>query len=698
MIEKAYMKRRTTVAALAAWTMLPQAIFLAAVLTLPSPGAAAAESLSLTNPIAISRAQTNVPSPWKLLAPLPVPRHDLQLVAWQGKLMAISGANDLTVSNVDCYNPATHAWSPQAPIPDRRGWFGAALLDNRIYCIGGKRIRAAPERRDSGDASPYEYRASLNIYDPAADRWSVGPPMRDPRAGCQAVALDGKLYVIGGSSPKFGFLDRVEIYDPATNAWMDGTALPDSREDLGAAATGGKLYAIGGVKHSVRGDVFIFDPKAGRWTTGAPMPTPRRSFAIVAEGPRLWCLGGVPAGGGYTNVVEIYDTLANEWSTGPALPQAKAWSGAAVLGALLYMVGGANQNAASKQYVWLGDVHALPLRRTNEIAITWWGNMSVEVNLGEVNLVFDPYIKPAEPRFQYIFVSHPHYDHCHEPTLRQLVPPGSPIEMLFAARGCFYASRVDGPNNWSDTPLSDLGFVRHGKARTLYPTYNDTVNSHIKKGELFDGPTEFTTGRIRVETFRSHEDPAPKKTSSGDTGALTGSFPNLGFLVTDLKTGRSFAHTGDIWNAYPEMEKMRGKVDVLFYPLGKLGIAEKTKMMDYIRPKIAIPTHYRLLEPDFPIPPLYLTDMPNMSDAEICKSEETIRKASLGNWYLSPADPHAEIATQREAFQGLTRVVELKAGTRYVLPANLDEFQGSTSGMAPRSADAESKDAKHTDR
>jgi len=43
------MKRRTTITGLAAWTMLPKAIFLAAALTLPSPGATAAKSLSLTN-------------------------------------------------------------------------------------------------------------------------------------------------------------------------------------------------------------------------------------------------------------------------------------------------------------------------------------------------------------------------------------------------------------------------------------------------------------------------------------------------------------------------------------------------------------------------------------------------------------------------------------------------------------------------
>ena len=298
------------------------------------------------------------PPAWAPLAPLPVPRHDLQLVACRGKLIAISGAADLTVPNVDRYDPAKDVWTPLAPIPDRRGWFGAALLAGKIYCIGGKRIRTAQEKRDSGDARPYEYRSSLNIYDPDADRWSAGPPMRAARAGCRAAALDGKLYVIGGSEQDRGFLDRVEIYDPAANAWQAGPPIPAGREAMGLATAEGKLYAIGGVRHSVRGDVYIFDPGAGRWTAGAPMPTPRRSFAIVADGPRLWCIGGVGARG-YSSQAEVYDTRANRWSAGPPHPQAKAWMGAAMLAGRLYTVGGANQDEARKRYNWLGDVHRL---------------------------------------------------------------------------------------------------------------------------------------------------------------------------------------------------------------------------------------------------------------------------------------------------------------------------------------------------
>ena len=302
----------------------------------------------------------------------------------------------------------------------------------------------------------------------------------------------------------------------------------------------------------------------------------------------------------------------------------------------------------------------------DEIAVTWWGCMSVEVNVGDVSLVFDPYVKPDEPRFDYVFCSHDHYDHCHEKTLRKLIVPHSDrFKMLFAARGCFYASRIDGPNNWGNTLLSDLAFVPREKCIALYPKYGDSVS--------FGGPNEVVVGRLRVEGFRSHEDPQPGPMYRGKYVELSGPWPNMGYLVTDTVTGRSFAHTGDIWNAYPEMKRMRENVDVLFYPLGKLQLEEKIKMMDYIRPTIAIPTHYRILEPDFPIPADYLAIM---KEEDVYKDDETTRKACLGHWYPSPKDPPKEIADQREKLKPFTRVIELKGGVRYVLPDDLATFEG----------------------
>jgi len=308
----------------------------------------------------------------------------------------------------------------------------------------------------------------------------------------------------------------------------------------------------------------------------------------------------------------------------------------------------------------------------NEVAITWWGCMSVEVNLGDINLVFDPYVKPDEPRFHYILSSHMDEDHGHEPTLRKLIQPGSPFAMLFASRASFYASRFEGADLGGDDLPSDLSFVPREKTVAMYPKYNDTVNSHMERNPVWNGPVEIVTGRIRVEAFRSGEFPVLLPYYKDRYVDLKGTFPNLGYVVTDLKTGRTFAHTGDLWNAFPEMEKLRGKVDVLFYPLGKMGQDEKVKMMDYIRPKVAVPTHYRLLEPDFPIPPLYLQ---YMTEHEANTGTNFV-KASRGYWYPTPTNPPVQIAAQREAFKGLTRLVELKAGKRYVLPDNLDAFVG----------------------
>jgi len=310
-----------------------------------------------------------------------------------------------------------------------------------------------------------------------------------------------------------------------------------------------------------------------------------------------------------------------------------------------------------------------------QVSVTWWGCMSVEVNIGSTNFVFDPYIQPVEPRFDYIFCSHDHYDHCHEDTLRQLTHPSSEkFKMLFASRGCFYASRLESPNNWGPTMLNDLNFVPRDKTLALYPKYRR------EQDPLFRGLTEVQAGRLKIEAFHSSEDPHPLKVFNTEVelkfAELAGMWPNLGYLVTDTITGRSFAHTGDLHSSFPDMRLMRGKVDILFYPLGKLSPEEKVKMVDYIRPTVAIPTHYRLYEKDFPIPADFLKIGGPVGTDYGKLDKETLRKYCLGHWYPSPNDPPKEILTQREQFKPFTRLVELKAGKRYLLPKDLGTLVG----------------------
>ncbi len=303
-----------------------------------------------------------------------------------------------------------------------------------------------------------------------------------------------------------------------------------------------------------------------------------------------------------------------------------------------------------------------------QIAITWWGCMSTEVNIGSLTLVFDPYFLPDTPRVDYIFCSHPHYDHCHEATLRKLVgPTGGRLKMLFAPRGCFYASVLDAPTNFDDKPLSDLSFVPRDKAIAMVP------NLRHEEDPEFCGVSELIHGRLKIEALRSDEDPYPTAEALEQDSSLAGTWPNLGYLVTDTQTGFALAHLGDIHQAYPQMVSLRGRVDVLIYPLGKFESGLVTPMMDLVRPKVAIPTHYRLFEEDFPIPAEFDR---TFTDQQLYDNPDLLKKACQGHWYPSPADPVAEIQNHREILHAFTQVVELKAGRRYVLPPNLTQFAG----------------------
>jgi hypothetical protein len=61
-----------------------------------------------------------------------------------------------------------------------------------------------------------------------------------------AVAYDGKIYVIGGSSGFCVPLSTVEVYDPATNRWITKASMPTARWAFGTVMHGGKIYAAGG--------------------------------------------------------------------------------------------------------------------------------------------------------------------------------------------------------------------------------------------------------------------------------------------------------------------------------------------------------------------------------------------------------------------------------------------------------------------
>ena len=101
---------------------------------------------------------------------MPTPRHDLQAIAVNGSIYAISGANDLTVDAVEIYDVATDSWNRGPSIPTRRGWLGAARIGRKIYVAGGKTYRPPEARKPYGYDYPFTSRDNLEVL-----AWTTRP-------------------------------------------------------------------------------------------------------------------------------------------------------------------------------------------------------------------------------------------------------------------------------------------------------------------------------------------------------------------------------------------------------------------------------------------------------------------------------------------------------------------------------------------
>ncbi len=87
---------------------------------------------------------------------------------------------------------ATGVWEPLAPL----GKIQSATLDP----IGGKLIRVGGMRVDNSADAPIDLHtvADVDVFDPQTSTWSKAVPLPEPRSSHGTAIVDDKIYVIGG--------------------------------------------------------------------------------------------------------------------------------------------------------------------------------------------------------------------------------------------------------------------------------------------------------------------------------------------------------------------------------------------------------------------------------------------------------------------------------------------------------------------
>jgi len=168
------------------------------------------------------------------------------------------------------------------------------------------------------------------------------------RSECSLVAVNGKLYLIGGDGPP----EPVEVYDPKTNEWTKKAVAPCVMHHLQAVALGDKIYVLdafyegGFPSQTPNPNAYSYDTKSDTWEKLAEIPADRRRAGAgeaVYKG-KLYLVCGITHGhsSGTNAMFDEYDPKTNTWKVLPDAPHIRDHSMAVVVGDKLYAAGGRN--------------------------------------------------------------------------------------------------------------------------------------------------------------------------------------------------------------------------------------------------------------------------------------------------------------------------------------------------------------------
>jgi non-specific serine/threonine protein kinase len=263
---------------------------------------------------------------WRRIAEIPTPRSEVAAAVFRGVIYVVGGFGGGNV--VETY--AADRWSAAARYPISVDHAMAAAIDAGptpgLYVFGGN---------TSGVAVARSFRFTVD------QGWHEVAPMPAPRSQGAAVALGGKVFIVGGAAND-RLVSPTYVYDPATDRWSTVAALPTPRDHLAAVEVAGRLCAIGGRKLSLLQNLAIFecyDPGRDAWQAMADAPTARGGIGAAVVGNRIFVAGGEQPIGTFKEV-DVFDSVAGTWARGPDLPTSRHGLGVVAVGSTVYALSG----------------------------------------------------------------------------------------------------------------------------------------------------------------------------------------------------------------------------------------------------------------------------------------------------------------------------------------------------------------------
>jgi N-acetylneuraminic acid mutarotase len=228
------------------------------------------------------RLNASQPQRWEALPGGPK-LQGLALVSAHGKIYRLGGmapynapgepTDNRSTASCAVFDPASNAWSPLPDLPGARSSHDAAVVGNKIVVVGGWKMNGKDKESDW-----YGTAVILDLESKPLEWKEFKQPFQ--RRALNAATLDGKLYVVGGINDEDEIELKVDIYEPARDDWTLGPPLPGpNRNGFSPAActAGGRLYVS-----TADGKISRLTQDGKAWEQVGQLKQPRIVHRMVA--------------------------------------------------------------------------------------------------------------------------------------------------------------------------------------------------------------------------------------------------------------------------------------------------------------------------------------------------------------------------------------------------------------------------------
>ena len=164
------------------------------------------------------------------------------------------------------FDPRSGEVSVASALPSPRTQFQAVNHDDKVWVFGGTDFR--PDDSGAGESN---YPLDVLVYDTKADNprfESAGVTLPSPRRSFGAAVIGNKAYLVGGLAKGFDAAEHCDVFDFDTRKWSRMPAPPKSWVSPQVGAIGNRLYVacggtMSGQRFSEDRTVYSFDEKSG---------------------------------------------------------------------------------------------------------------------------------------------------------------------------------------------------------------------------------------------------------------------------------------------------------------------------------------------------------------------------------------------------------------------------------------------------